>query len=42
MPEPPVDPSFAVLAETPQYAVVAKSGNLPCRPAGAFAKFWNA
>lgn len=34
--EPPVDASFEVLEETPDYLIVSKSGNLPCHPAGVF------
>ncbi len=34
--EPPVDPSFELLGETPEYLAVSKSGNLPCHPAGVF------
>ena len=34
--EPPVDRSFELLEETPDWLAVAKPGNLPCHPAGAF------
>ena len=36
MPEPGVDPTFSIVARTPQYAIVSKSGNLPCHAAGAY------
>ncbi len=36
--EPAVDFSYRVLAETPDYLAVSKSGNLPCHPAGIFFK----
>jgi len=36
--EPPVDPSFSILAETPDYLAISKPGNLPCHPAGVFFK----
>ena len=35
-PEPPVDPSWSVLLDDPLFAVVAKSGNLPCHPSGRY------
>ena len=35
-PEPAVDASFAVVLDRPRYAVVAKSGNLPCHPSGRY------
>lgn len=34
--EPPVDRSFEVLEETPDYWIISKPGNLPCHPAGVF------
>lgn len=34
--EPPVDPSYGILAETPDFLAVSKPGNLPCHPAGIF------
>lgn len=36
--EPAINPAFEVLAETPDYLAVSKSGNLPCHPAGVFFK----
>ena len=34
--EPPVDPSYEILADTPDFLAVSKSGSLPCHPAGVF------
>lgn len=35
-PEPDVDPSWSVLLDDPLFAVLAKSGNLPCHPSGRY------
>lgn len=35
-PEPEVDERFEVLVDAPRWAVVAKSGNLPCHPGGRY------
>ena len=35
-PEPDVDPSWSVLHDDPLFAVVSKSGNLPCHPSGRY------
>ena len=35
-PEPEVDPTWSVLLDDPLFAVLAKSGNLPCHPSGRY------
>ncbi len=35
-PEPDVDPAWSVLLDDPLFAVLAKSGNLPCHPSGRY------
>ena len=35
-PEPEVDATYRILLENDRFAIVAKSGNLPCHPGGRY------